>query len=295
MSVNDAVRRVAAQSRPAKGPAAAKLVLHEKIAAELRKAEKTRASIAADLEEGDRSAHYAMTGKLLMSNLSLLKKGMKAIRLEETQGGAHEITLDPALTPVQNAERFFEKAKKAKVRRGESAERLKSADMAIARLGSLLGGLEASASEDDVREFVKAHEEELRSMKLLAEKPGKEAPPFRIFTVPGGFEVWVGKSSANNDLLTMKYAQPNDLWFHVRGASGSHTVLKVPRGGGPPPREAIRAAASIAVYYSKMRKAGNVPVAYCERKYVRKPKGANAGAVVLEREEVIFVQPKLPG
>jgi predicted ribosome quality control (RQC) complex YloA/Tae2 family protein len=280
-----------------KGSTDVKLRLHEKIAAELRKAEKARAAIADDLQDGDRSAHYAMVGKLLMSNLPLLKKGMKAIRLEETSpaGGLHEISLDAALTPVQNAERYFEKAKKAKVRRGESAERLKSADETISRLGSLLGGLESCATEDDVRDFMKEHEDELRSMKLLAEEPGKEAPPFRIFTVPGGFEVWVGKSSANNDLLTMKYAQPNDLWFHVRGASGSHTVLKVPRGGGHPPKEAVRAAASIAVYYSKMRKAGNVPVAYCERKYVRKPRGAAAGAVFLEREEVIFVQPKLPG
>ena len=131
-------------------------------------------------------------------------------------------------------------------------------------------------------------------MNLVSKKSGKELPPFRIFSVVGGYEVWVGKSSANNDLLTMKYAKPNDLWFHVRGASGSHTVLKVPGGSEKPPKEAIRQAASIAVYYSKMRKAGRVPVAYCERKYVRKPKGMAAGAVILEREEVIFVEPKLP-
>jgi predicted ribosome quality control (RQC) complex YloA/Tae2 family protein len=103
----------------------------------------------------------------------------------------------------------------------------------------------------------------------------------------------VGKSSANNDLLTMKYAKPHDLWFHVRGASGSHTVLKV-HGGDPPPRAVVHQAASIAAYYSKMRNAGNVPVAYCERKHVRKPKGAAAGAVVLEREKTILVKPGLP-
>ena len=106
--------------------------------------------------------------------------------------------------------------------------------------------------------------------------------------------MWVGKSSANNDLLTTKYAKPNDLWFHARGASGSHTVLKISGRSEPPPKEAIRQAAGIAAYYSKMRNAANVPVAYCERKYVRKPKHVPEGTVHLEREEIIFVQPRLP-
>ena len=116
---------------------------------------------------------------------------------------------------------------------------------------------------------------------------------FRIFVVAGGFEVWVGKNSANNDLLTTKYSKPHDIWFHARGASGSHTVLKTSRNKSPS-KEVIYQAARIAAYYSKMRKATNVPVAYCERKYVRKPKGAPAGTVTLEREKVVFVEPRLP-
>ncbi len=130
-------------------------------------------------------------------------------------------------------------------------------------------------------------------MNLIPRQSQEEQPPFRLFTVSDGFEVWVGKSSQNNDLLTMHYAKPNDLWFHVRGAGGSHTVLKVP-GGTEPSKRAILEAASIAAYYSKMRKAGSVPVAYCERKYVRKPKGVKEGTVTLEREKVVFVKPGLP-
>ncbi|MEK6571387.1 MAG: NFACT RNA binding domain-containing protein, partial [Bacteroidota bacterium] len=115
-----------------------------------------------------------------------------------------------------------------------------------------------------------------------------------VFTVTGGFEVWAGKSSENNDLLTMKYAKPNDLWFHARGGSGSHVVLKVGTGSGNPSKEAIEKAASIAAYYSKMKNATMVPVAYCERKYVRKSKGAPAGTVSLQHEKVLFVEPGLP-
>ncbi|HLB00882.1 MAG TPA: NFACT RNA binding domain-containing protein, partial [Bacteroidota bacterium] len=113
--------------------------------------------------------------------------------------------------------------------------------------------------------------------------------------VGGHYEAWVGKSSAENDLLTTKHAGPHDFWFHVRGTSGSHVVLKGrPGGTSVPPKEVIHAAARIAAYYSKMRKSGNVPVAYCERKYVKKPKNAPPGTVTLQREEIVFVSPGIP-
>jgi predicted ribosome quality control (RQC) complex YloA/Tae2 family protein len=123
----------------------------------------------------------------------------------------------------------------------------------------------------------------------------REEAPFRIFTVTGGFQVWVGKNSENNDLLTLKYARPNDLWFHARGSSGSHVVLRTGTGKGEPSRRALEETAGIAAFYSKMKNAKHVPVAMTERKYVRKPRGAPAGTVTIEREKLLFVNPKLPG
>ncbi|MBN1447712.1 MAG: DUF814 domain-containing protein, partial [Bacteroidetes bacterium] len=105
---------------------------------------------------------------------------------------------------------------------------------------------------------------------------------------------WAGKNSANNDLLTLRHSRPNDLWFHARGAGGSHVVLKTGSAGGDPSKEAIREAAAIAAYYSKHRKGKRIPVAYTEKKYVRKPKGAPSGTVVIDREKVILVDPALP-
>jgi len=86
----------------------------------------------------------------------------------------------------------------------------------------------------------------------------------------------------------------NDLWFHARGASGSHVVLRVGTGVGDPSKEAKEAAAAIAAYYSKQRNAKYVPVAMTERKYVRKPKGSPPGTVAIDREKVMVVTPKLP-
>ena len=118
--------------------------------------------------------------------------------------------------------------------------------------------------------------------------------PFRVFTVDGGFEVWAGKSSENNDLLTTRHARPNDLWFHARGAGGSHVVLRVGTGKGEISRKAKEQAASVAAYYSKMKNSGLVPVAMTEKKYVHKRKGTPAGTVMVERETVLLVPPQLP-
>jgi len=62
-----------------------------------------------------------------------------------------------------------------------------------------------------------------------------------------------------------------------------------------PDKEIVRIAASIAAYYSKARNASNVPVAYCERKYVKKTKGLKQGSVIMEREKIVNVKPEIPG
>jgi predicted ribosome quality control (RQC) complex YloA/Tae2 family protein len=123
----------------------------------------------------------------------------------------------------------------------------------------------------------------------------KEKNQFRIFNLEQGFEVWVGKNSSANDLLTFKYSKQNDLWFHVRGTSGSHTVLKIPGGfTGIIPKEIIRRAAEICAFYSKAKNAKNVPVAYTEAGKVQKYKGAKPGSVVIKGEKVIKAEPKIP-
>jgi predicted ribosome quality control (RQC) complex YloA/Tae2 family protein len=235
-------------------------------------------------------------GKLLFTRLDEVQKGMSEIIIPDILGDGQpvRIGLDPLLTPSRNAERYFDKAKKNRRDRHESLRRMEELRGKAARLEALETIVESCGSNEEITQCTKENFEEFMALGLIEEEPGKERPPFRIFTVTGGFEVWVGKNSSNNDLLTMQYAKPNDIWMHARGASGSHTVLRVPSKGSDPPKEAIKQAAGIAAYYSKMRNAKHVPVAYCERKYVRKVKRTPEGTVFLEREEIIFVTPRLP-
>ncbi len=104
----------------------------------------------------------------------------------------------------------------------------------------------------------------------------------------------MGKDSSANDLLTMKFTKQKDLWFHVSGYSGSHTVLKLPEGIDLIPKDIIQITASICAYYSKAKNSRNVKVFYTAAKNVQKYKGAKSGSVVIKNEKSIKVEPKLP-
>lgn len=113
------------------------------------------------------------------------------------------------------------------------------------------------------------------------------------YALPGGWEVLAGKTDSDNELLSLKTARPNDLWFHVHGLPGSHVILRGPEGGRPDPA-LIKQAAAVAAWHSKARTAGIVPVSCTEAKNVSKPGGAKPGTVCIKREKTIKVRPALP-
>ncbi len=114
------------------------------------------------------------------------------------------------------------------------------------------------------------------------------------YELPGGFEALAGKTDADNDLLSLRVAAPNDLWFHVRGLPGSHVILRQPEREKPD-NATIKAAAAIAAWHSKARNAGIVPVCYTEARHVGKPRGAKPGSVTIKREKIVKVRPAIPG
>jgi predicted ribosome quality control (RQC) complex YloA/Tae2 family protein len=264
---------------------------------ERMKTERTMKAMEKEMSESSRADEYELYGKLLMANLSAVTKGVQSITLENvfSQNEPVAVALDPSVSPARNAERYFDKAKRAKMAQGETLKRLIALRKRLESLTALLQDVRDVDTGMVLKNFLHLHTVQLHELGYMTEKEVEELPPFKVFTVDGGFKVYAGKSSENNDLLTVKFAKPNDLWFHARGSSGSHVVLKVGSGSGNPTKKAIEQAASIAAYYSKMKNARNVPVAMTEKKYVRKPKGVPAGTVVIEKEKVIFVKPGLPG
>ena len=143
-----------------------------------------------------------------------------------------------------------------------------------------------------MKEFDTIKKELSKDSGLQEQDSNAQNSKFRTFELSDGFYLYIGKNAANNDELTMKFAKPNDIWMHARGSAGSHAVIRVDKGKSPN-KSIIREAAQIVAYYSQARKAKYVPVAYCERKYVKKPKGAAPGSVEISREEVIMAEPKV--
>jgi predicted ribosome quality control (RQC) complex YloA/Tae2 family protein len=236
-----------------------------------------------------RADEYEHAGQTLMAHLNEIRKGDPAFAADGVS-----IPLQLALTPVQNAQHYFKKAKRSRAAAEETSIRIVAARERLSIVTQLLEGLDSVISRDDLTRFTHKNIVALETLQLVPKAAEREQLPFRTFIVDGGFKVWAGKSSQKNDILTMKYSKPNDLWFHARGSSGSHVILKADSARGEPGKRAKEQAAAIAAYYSKMRGSSLVPVAMTERKYVRKPKGAPPGTVLLERETVLLVEPALP-
>ncbi len=114
----------------------------------------------------------------------------------------------------------------------------------------------------------------------------------RRFISPDGFVVLVGKTAADNDLVTFKLGSAHDFWFHVSGFSGSHVIVRNPEQLDRLPRETVHFAAALAAGYSKAKAAGKVVVHACQCRDVRKPRSVPEGTVTLTRYDSIRVAPR---
>jgi len=244
-------------------------------------------SLQKQLEMSKQSENFYKYGEFILANLHKIKKRDRELTIvcEDTKESI-TIKLNETLTPSDNAQKYFKKYK----RRKDSVKILNEKIVLMKKEKSKLDNILIDLAEtQDFKTLTKMDRRE-----KVKEKKDKETSMFRKFILNDNYEVWVGKDSRSNDLLTMKYSAPNDLWFHVRGASGSHTVLKITNKKKVVDKKIIQTAASVAAYYSKARNASNVPIAYCERKHVKKKKGFKQGSVVMAREKVVFVKPILP-
>jgi predicted ribosome quality control (RQC) complex YloA/Tae2 family protein len=300
-SIHDAIRVFVGTSRKQKTLLQERDSLLHFLRQGIERAERTLQKMEQETEALQRAQQYELYGKLLMSNLMHLQKRMREVELENifsNERSSVRIRLDQKLTPARNAEHYFDKSKQARSGVEEKTGYQEEVHERWELLQELLDRAADVQTQEQFAEFTETRREQLKGLGYKGiigrEREPKEEAPFRIFVVTGGFQVWVGKNSENNDLLTLKYARPADLWFHARGSSGSHVVLRIGTGKGEPGRRALEEAAGIAAFYSKMKTAKHVPVAMTEKKYVRKPRGAPAGTVVIEREKLFFVNPQLP-
>jgi predicted ribosome quality control (RQC) complex YloA/Tae2 family protein len=116
---------------------------------------------------------------------------------------------------------------------------------------------------------------------------------WREYEIEGGWTVLAGRTEADNDYLSLKYASARDWWFHAHAVPGSHVLLRA-RDDIEPDRKTLEAAAAIAAWHSKARAGGVVPVSCTLAVNVSKPRGAEPGTVTIRKEKILKVRPGLP-
>ena len=192
------------------------------------------------------------------------------------------IALDPALSIMDNAKRYYERYSKLK-RTGEAlASHITESREELAHLESVRESLEFAADEADLADirreltdcgYLKFHKSgsDRRASRKMTSRPYH-------YRTAEGFDIYVGRNNYQNEELTHHFAAANDWWFHAKGIPGSHVLVR--SGGADVPDDVFELAGSLAAYYSKNRDAQKVEIDYIQKKHVKKPAGAKPGFVV---------------
>ena len=248
-----------------------------------------------ELQSESRAGRYERWGHLLMAQQDQVPDGAEEVEVPDLfeEGAPVTIPLDPAQSPVENAERYYDRARSTRRSREEAEGRLDDTIERAERAEALLQALRQIDTLDGIKAFRDEREDALAP---FVERPDADVDtfPFRRFDLGGGFEVWVGKNARQNHELTFHASQPYDFWLHARGVPGAHTVLHRPNRDAEPGQRRLYTAAAIAAHYSKSKGSDVAPVMVTERKYVTSPKGADPGVVRVQREEVLMVEPGVP-
>ena len=235
----------------------------------------------------DSNAAHEEIGNILMANLHMIPKAVKQVTLFDFYRDCPiVIKLNSSLSAAQNAENYYRKSK-------SFAKELAYWQASLDRKMTEYALLQRHLSEVQQVKIKKELKPYLIYLKQgdLVKKTSSEIP-FKEFTVDG-WNIWVGKSAKNNDLLTLKYAKKFDLWLHARDVAGSHVIIRNPNQK-PVPKHVIEVAGGLAAYFSKRQSESLCPVIVTPKKYVRKTKDLLPGQVIVDREEnVILVRPTL--
>lgn len=224
-------------------------------------------------------------GHILMANLHQIPERAERVTLFDFYRNRDiEIKLKTDLTPQRNAETYYRKAKNERIEIEKLQSNIALREGELEELKNHLSIIEAFDSLKLLRKY-------LKNNNLLSDTPVLSPTQLFKHTEFEGYVILIGKNAKNNDLLTKKYTYKDDLWLHARDVAGSHVVVKY-KAGKKIPNSVIERAAQLAAWYSKRRNETLCPVIVTPKKFVRKPKGLPEGEVILDKEEVVMVEPK---
>ena len=262
------------------------------------------------LEECNDMQKYQLYGELITANLYRIdNKPVSEISLENYYDDNKKvlIKLDARYSPSINAKRFFKKYNKLKntleIVTKQKDDTLKELDY----IESIVYELEAASTLDEIYSIFEEISENVifsdKAKKLSSKKKDKVKKSFLTknknvsfnpikYTI-GDYQLLVGRNNKENDYLTLKYASKSDIWFHTKDIHGSHAILRLNSNNtNLPDEDVLIRCAEITAMHSKAKNSSNVPVDYCEVRYVKKPNGAKPGMVIYTHNHTLYVNPK---
>ncbi len=246
-----------------------------------------------ELQKSENREEIRIFAELITANQYRLTEKSSVYQLENyyDDNNIIDIPANPALSPLQNAQKYFKEYKKA-----VNAEKLlhnliEEGEQELVYLDSVLDNLSRADSEREIGEI----RDELEQGGYLKIKKGnkikKEKPLQPLeFESSDGFRILVGRNNIQNDILTLKTAKNYDMWLHVQKHAGSHTVIIADKKEIT--ETAIFEAACIAAYHSKAKDSSSVAVDYTIIKNVKKPIGAKPGKVIYNTYNTLYVTPE---
>ncbi|HEU4933793.1 MAG TPA: NFACT RNA binding domain-containing protein [Pyrinomonadaceae bacterium] len=269
--------------------------IRSRLTKSIRQQKKLREHLHEDLVRHGDAEEHKRTGDLLLANIATAVRTGNKVRVSDYYAEGVptiEIEVDENRSLQDEAAVRFRQYTKAKRAAEEIAERLKQIDRETTNLERRLEQLDQiiqSRDETALDSFEKPKPAPTVQPKKSA-KPEKLSGVRRYLSTDG-YEILVGRAARDNDNLTFRIAQPNDLWMHAGDYPGSHVVVRNPTRKEIPHRTIIEAA-QLAGRFSQASDDTKVVVHYTERKFLSKPKGAAPGLVRLSRFRSITVEPK---
>ena len=243
----------------------------------------------ADSGKRDEKRLYA---DLINANMHQIPKGADKVELVnyyDENCPTISVPLDPSLTAVQNAQKYYKEYRKAKTAEEILGQQIAIGEQDLLYLDSVFDALSRATTVRELDEL----RQELASTGYLRRQGGKQKPPPPTkpftFTSDDGFTILVGRNNIQNDKLTTRTTKGSDWWFHTKHIAGSHTVVLT--DGVTPPDQTLMQAAILAATYSKAADSAQVPVDYTQIKHVKKPAGAKPGMVIYETNRTVYVTP----
>jgi predicted ribosome quality control (RQC) complex YloA/Tae2 family protein len=205
------------------------------------------------------------------------------------------IELNPKLGPVENAQAYFSRYRKAR----EAEARVPGLVQQARQAAEYLAQLHTLVEVADHMDAIRALRREIAAAttgaaeptrKRSARQPKVSRAPYRRTALADGWEALVGTSAEGNAAVTFDLARPDDLWLHARGVPGAHVILHTKSSA--PPDAVIERAAELAAWHSGARTAGAVEVDVAPRRYVKKIPNGPPGLVRYSNERTVRVTPR---